>query len=108
MVILAFLSLLFLSCTTYLLYVRLNKAKLQAIKKKHPSNSKNFELYRVLYSTKTLVLSVFFSLTFVTSLFANIYESLNPVSSVWASIVILVFTLLPIGLLLYWLIANRK
>lgn len=102
MAILIFITLLSFSATIYLLYVRLSKKKLEAIKKKHPKDSKNFELYKVIYSTQTLVLSAFFSLMLIIRLLVNVYESLSPEATILSSSVILLLTLLPIALLFYW------
>lgn len=58
MAILVLITLALLLLTVYLLYVRFNKAKLRAIKKKHPAGSPNYEIYRVLYSTRTFSLDI--------------------------------------------------
>jgi hypothetical protein len=68
----ALITLLLIFPTAYLLYVRLNKKKLKAIKKKHPAGSPNFEVYEVLYSTKILALLMFLSALFVLDLLVNL------------------------------------
>jgi len=96
-------TLLFLSFTVYLLYVRFNKAKLKSIKKKHPIGSPNYEAYRTLYSTKTLLDAASASTIFLIILFGNIYKSAQPASSDLASVLIFGGMVLIFGLHFYGL-----
>ena len=103
MAILIFLALLLSLITTYLLYVRFSKKKLTSIRKKHPAGSKNYELYRVIYSPRTLILSAFFSLMAITNILIHILRTLAPQNSTLVASIMLVLMILPIALLFYWL-----
>lgn len=102
----ALITFLLILPTAYLLYVRLNKKKLKAIKKKHPSGSPNFETYQVLYSTRTLALLILLSALFVLDLLGNLYK--NSQASGWASLLVFVSTLILLGLYIWWLSKERK
>jgi len=96
-------TLLFLSFTVYLLYVRFNKAKLKSIKKKHPLGSPNHEAYRVLYSTKTLLNTASVSAIFLIILIGNTYKSTHPDTSDLVSLLIFGSIVLIFGLHFYGL-----
>ena len=94
--------------TTYLLYVKFNKTKLKAAKKKHPVGSPNFEVYRVLYSTKTLVILIFLTTVSAIDLLINVYKSTRPQGSAWATFLVFSGLVLPLGLFVWWSAANKK
>ena len=108
MAILTLITLLLLLPTIYLLHVRFSKTKLKAIKKKHPIGSPNFETYRVIYSTRTLALLTFLSGSSLVDLLVNLYKSTHAEVPVWASLVVLGATFLPLGLFIWWSVVNRK
>jgi len=105
--ILAALVLLSTVGTIHLLYVRFNKSKLEKVKNKH-RNSKHFELYRVIYSKKTLILSGYLSSILLSNLFVQLFRSFNQDRSAGATLLILALTLLPITLLIYWFRVDRS
>jgi hypothetical protein len=71
----ALITLLLILPTAYLLYVKLNKKRLKAVKKKHPVGSPNFEAYRVLYSDRTLALLLFLSFLNILGLLVHLYKN---------------------------------
>lgn len=107
MVILALITLLLSLLTMYLLWVRFSKTKIKAVKKKHPVGSPNFELYRELYSAKTLAFTAFLSVSSIISLLVNLYKSGRTDAPIWMSLLILASTLAPLGLYVWWL-AKKK
>lgn len=86
MALLILVTFLEVLATAYLLFVRFNKKKLKTIKKKHPVGSPHFELYRVLYSTKTLLFWSFLSSTSVVYLFSKLYLNAHPQDYGWVSL----------------------
>ena len=94
--------------TAYLLYVRFNKAKLAAVKKKHPKNSKNYEMYKIIYSKKTLVLSGYLSLILLSNFIVHAFVRSTDEKSTGALLFILVLTLLPFVVFIYWLKDNKR
>jgi hypothetical protein len=108
MVVLTLITFLLLLPTVYLLYVRFNKSKLRAIKKRYPVGSPGFEAYRVLYSTRTLVTSSFFSLLSIIYLLFNLYQSAHVQGSVWIALIVLGGFLLLESLRRLLLATNKK
>lgn len=92
----------------YLLYVRFNKTKFKAVKQKHPTGSPNFELYRALYSTRTLVFWSFLSVLFVINLLSNLYKNAHIQAPIWVSLLVYWSFLLPLGSYIWWLAANKN
>jgi len=101
MAILAAIVLLSIVGTIHLLYVRFNKSKLEKVKNMH-KNSKYFELYKVIYSKKTLILSGYLSSILLSNFIVQIFKSFNQDRSAGATFLILALTLLPMTLLIYW------
>ncbi len=108
MAILALITLLLLLPTAYLSYVRFSKSKLKEIKKKHPVGSPNFEVYRMLYSTRTLVTLLFLSVSFIGNLLVNLYKSSHSQGSTEASLLVLSSFLVPLGLYVWWSAKNKN
>ncbi len=108
MAILVLITLLLVLPTVYLLYVRFNKKKLKKIKAKHPAGSKNFETYRVLYSTRTLIFLSFLSLLLITDLLENIYKNTQPEGSIRVALFAVGGILLPLGLWIWWSVTDKK
>lgn len=108
MAVLALITFLLLLPTVYLLYIRLGKTKLEEIKKKHPVGSPNFEVYRVLYSTRTLAAWLFISVSFIGNLLVNLYKSSHPQGSTWDSLLVLSSFIVPLGLFIWWSAKNNK
>ncbi len=102
------ITLLLLLITTHLLYVKLNKAKLKVVKKKHPVGSSNFEAYRVFYSTKTLAIFTLLTSAFVAGLLVDLYKDGQPQGSVWASLLVLSSFIIPLGLFIWWSAKKNK
>ncbi len=94
--------------TVYLLYVKFNETKLKAVKKKHPVGSPNFEVYRALYSTRTLAVLIFLTAVSVIDLLVNIYKNTHPQGSTGAVLLVLGSMIIPLGLFSWWLIANKR
>ena len=108
MAFLILMTLLQVIPTVYLLYVRFNKAKLKAVKKKHPVGSPHFETYRVIYSTQTLTALLFLSSTSVVYLLSKLYQNAHPQDSGWVSLVTLGCFIL-LSIIYFWLQRkNRK
>jgi ABC-type sugar transport system permease subunit len=107
MALLIIMTLLPVVPTIYLLYVRFNKKKLAAIKKKHSTGAPNFELYRVLYSTETLAAVGFFSSISVVYLISKFYQNAYPQEAGWSALLALVcFALLNVTY--FWLRRKNK
>jgi hypothetical protein len=104
----ALIALLLILPTVYLLYVRLNRKKLQAIKKKHPAHSPNFEMYGVLYSDRTLALLSFLSVLSIFNLLTNLYKATHAQATGWVSFLAFIGTFLPIGMYVWWLSRRKK
>lgn len=101
-------TLLPLLLTSYLLYVKFDKTKLKAVKKKHPVGSPNFELYRMLYSTRALAVLIFLTTISIIDLLINVYKSAHPQGSAWTTFLVFAGLVLPLGLYLWWSAMNKK
>jgi|GEM_PF-2786120 len=108
MAFLTLTALLPLLLTIYLLYVKFSKTKFKEVKKKHPVGSPNFEIYRVLYSTRTLAILIFLTTVSVVDILVNIYKSTHPQGSAWAAFLVFSGLILPLGLFLWWSVAKTR